>query len=331
MTNQRPFLKSLTDLTANVLVGADTNGSVREQSRDRLGELLPTRLLGRTGEAVTMLGVGGWHIGRMSEEREAQATIEAALEGGVRFFDTAEAYQNGGSESRLGRLLTPKYRDVVFLMTKTTAVDAAGAKRHLDDSLRRLNTDYLDLWQVHAVSNPEDVDERIQNGVLEVVSEAKASGKTRYIGFTGHSSPLAHRRMLERTDIFDTCQMPVNLADPSYASFIKGVMPILVERNIGVLAMKTLANGGFFGGSEQGEHGDKPRVVPNRVSVGEAVHFAWSLPIRVLITGADSPAGIKEKISLARSYVQMAEAQYEPLMDKVADLAAEGGVEFYKA
>ena len=121
MTNQRPFLKSLTDLTANVLVGADTNGSVREQSRDRLGELLPTRLLGRTDEAVTMLGVGGWHIGRMSEEREAQATIEAALEGGVRFFDTAEAYQNGGSESRLGRLLTPKYRDVVFLMTKTTA------------------------------------------------------------------------------------------------------------------------------------------------------------------------------------------------------------------
>ena len=111
---------------------------------DRLGKLLPTRTLGRTGEAVTILGVGGWHIGRMSE-RNAQATIEAALEGGVRFFDSAEGYQDGGSESRLGKLLTPKYRDVVYLMTKTTARDAAGARRHLEDSLRRLAVDYLRL------------------------------------------------------------------------------------------------------------------------------------------------------------------------------------------
>jgi aryl-alcohol dehydrogenase-like predicted oxidoreductase len=323
MTHPQYPIGSLT----TAVFSANTNVSANNQSRDRLGKLLPTRVLGRTGESVTMLGVGGWHIGRMSE-REAQETIDAALAGGVRFFDSAEGYQAGGSESRLGKLLTPKYRDAVFLMTKTTATDAAGAKRHLEESLRRLRTDYLDLWQVHAVLSPGDVDERIQAGVFEVMVEAKASGKARYIGFTGHSRPSAHQRVLEKTDIFDTCQMPVNLADPSYESFTEGVLPILVERNIGVLAMKTLSNGGFFGGSEQGEHGDKLRVVPNRVSITEALHFAWSLPISVLITGPDDAAQIKEKIALAYSFFSMDEERRQELIEKVADLAEQA--EFYK-
>ena len=323
MTHPQYPIGSLT----TAVFSANTNVSANNQSSDRLGKLLPTRVLGRTGESVTMLGVGGWHIGRMSE-REAQETIDAALAGGVRFFDSAEGYQAGGSESRLGKLLTPKYRDAVFLMTKTTATDAAGAKRHLEESLRRLRTDYLDLWQVHAVLSPGDVDERIQAGVFEVMVEAKASGKARYIGFTGHSRPSAHQRVLEKTDIFDTCQMPVNLADPSYESFTEGVLPILVERNIGVLAMKTLSNGGFFGGSEQGEHGDKLRVVPNRVSITEALHFAWSLPISVLITGPDDAAQIKEKIALAYSFFSMDEERRQELIEKVADLAEQA--EFYK-
>ena len=205
------------------------------------------------GEAVTMLGVGGWHIGEMSEA-EAQKTIETALEGGVRFFDSAESYQAGGSESRLGKLLVPKYRDDVFLMTKTTAPNAAKAWEHLEGSLTRLNIDQLDLWQMHSVQNPADVDERIDNGILEVMLEAKATGKTRYIGFTGHSSPAAHTRVLERTDIFDTCQLAMNLVDVSYESFIEKVVPTLVERNIGVIGMKALANGGFFGGAQHGKH-----------------------------------------------------------------------------
>jgi aryl-alcohol dehydrogenase-like predicted oxidoreductase len=332
MQEQRMFLKSLTDLTAGVLSSSQTNAGGDRQESDRLGELLPTRTLGRTGETVTMLGVGGWHIGRMHNERDAQAAIETALEGGVRFFDSAESYQDGGSESRLGRLLTPKYRDTVFLMTKTTAHDADGARRHLEGSLRRLRTDYLDLWQVHSVQDPDDVDGRIQQGVFDVMTEAKASGKTRYIGFTGHNSPLAHQRVLEKSDIFDTCQMPINLADPSYASFIKGVLPILVERKIGVLAMKTLANGGFFGGSKQGEHGDKPKLIPYRVSIAEAVRFVWSLPISVLIAGADNPEQMKEKITLARSFVGLEEVQCDALVEKVAELVLGGQhVEFYKA
>ena len=329
MIGRRKFLKSMAGLTAGILLSSQTNARGDSQLSDRLGERLPTRTLGRTGEAVTMLGVGGWHIGRMSES-DAQATIEAALEGGVRFFDSAESYQNGGSESHLGKLLTPKYRDVVYLMTKTTARDADGARRHLEESLRRLATDYLDVWQVHAVESPDDVDGRIQGGVFDVMAEAKASGKARHIGFTGHTRPAAHQRVLEKSDIFDICQMPINLADPSYESFIQGVLPILVERNMGVLAMKTLANGGFFGGSQQGEHGDNPKLVPYRVSIAEAVHFAWSLPISVLITGPDKPEHIKEKIGLARSFTGMDEAQRQALIEKVADMAGQR-VEFYKA
>jgi len=326
---RRIFLKSLAGLTAGILLPRQVFANKSEKSSDRLGELLPVRVLGRTGESVTMLGVGGWHIGRMNE-RDAQETIEAALEAGVRFFDTAESYQSGGSESRLGQLLTPKYRDVVFLMTKTTATDGDTAKRHLEESLRRLATEYLDLWQVHAVSNPEDVDNRINHGVLDAMVEAKESGKTRYIGFTSHTRPSAHLRVLEKTDVFDTCQMPANVADPSYESFIEGVLPKLVEHKIGVLAMKSLANGGFFGGSRHGEHGDNPRLVPHRVSIAEAIHFVWSLPVSVLITGPDNVEHMKEKIKLARSFIRMNEKQRQALVKKVADLAGQR-VEFYKA
>ena len=327
---RRSLLKWLGGLTAGILLATQAHAEDQDgEKSDRLGQLLPLRTLGRTGEAITMLGVGGWHIGAMSE-RDAQATIELALQEGVRFFDTAESYQSGGSESRLGKLLTPDYRDVVYLMTKSTARNADGARRHLEDSLRRLNTDYLDLWQVHAVENPQDVDGRITDGVFEVMMEAKQSGKVRHLGFTGHTQPDAHLRVLEKSDIFDVCQMPVNLADPNYSSFIKQVMPKLMERNIGVLAMKSLANGGFFGGSSHGQHGNRPKIVPNRVSIAEAINFTWSLPVSVLITGADNPQQMQEKISLAKSFVALEDSQRQALIDKVADLAGTQ-VEFYKA
>jgi uncharacterized protein len=325
MNDRRSFLKSLAALLA-------TAGFPRRAGaappRDRLGELLPTRRLGRTTEEVTMLGLGGWHFGRMSE-RDAQATLEAALEGGVRFFDSAESYQDGGSESRFGQLLTPRYRDVAYVMTKTTATDAATAQRHLEDSLRRLNVDRIDLWQMHAVASADDVDRRMEAGVLDVIVKAKESGKVRHIGFTGHTRPSAHRRVLERTDVFEVCQLPVNVADPSYESFIDGVVPTLVERNVGVIAMKTLANGGFFGGSRHGEHGDNPKLVPDRVSIAEALRFAWSLPIGVLVTGPDGPVQMREKIELARAFEPLSEAERGELIRRVADRAGQS-VEFYK-
>ena len=330
MIDRRAFLKSMASLTTGVLLSsACAEGGEEGTASDRLGTLLPTRRFGRTGEAVTMLGVGGWHIGEMSEA-EAQKTIETALEGGVRFFDSAESYQAGGSESRLGKLLVPKYRDDVFLMTKTTARNATKAWEHLESSLTRLNTDQLDLWQMHSVQNPADVDERIENGILDVMLEAKATGKTRYIGFTGHVSPTAHERVLEQTDIFDTCQLAMNLVDVSYESFIERVVPTLIERNIGVIGMKALANGGFFGGSQHGKHGVNPKVVPNRVSVSEAIRFVWSLPVSTLVTGPDDATQMQEKIDIAKTFTGMDDDERQVLIEKVEDMAGTT-VEFYKA
>ena len=330
MIDRRAFLKSLASLTTGILLSsASTEAGAEEVASDRLGTLLPTRRLGRTGEAVTVLAVGGWHIGDM-QEAEAQKTIETALEGGVRFFDTAETYQNGGSESRLGKLLVPKYRDDVFLLTKTTARTANQAWTHLEASLTRLNTDRLDLWQVHAVRNPADVDERIENGIFDVMVEAKESGKVRYIGFTGHSSPAAHQRVLEKTDIFDACQLAVNLTDISYESFIEKVVPTLIERNIGVIGMKSLANGGFFGGTQHGRHGTNPKVVPDRVSVSEAVRFVFALPVSTLVTGPDNAKQMQEKIDIAKNFTGMEDDERQRLIEKVEDMAGTT-VEFYKA
>ncbi len=326
---RREFLKSLAGITAGLMVPAAPFALSGCSQSDRLGELLPLRMLGRTGEKVTMLGIGGWHIGGKMSETEAQAVIEGALEGGVRFFDTAQSYQKGESERRYGKFLTPKYRDEVFLMTKTAAKDAGTARKHLETSLKRLNTDHLDLWQVHAVQDAGDVDRRIEQGVFDVAMEAKASGKARYIGFTGHTSPSAHERVLEKTDMFESCQMPVNLLDPSYESFIERVLPTLTERNIGVLAMKTLSNGRFFGTDRKDGQEVKPALIPNRVSVAEAIHFVWSLPVSVLITGPDDRKQMAEKIQLARSFKAMDETRRQDLVNRVGDLAG-NTVEYYK-
>ncbi len=290
---------------------------------------LPRRPFGRTNEEVTMLGLGGWHIGRMSE-RDAQATIEAAMEGGVRFYDSAESYQRGRSERYLGRFLVPQWRDKIYLMSKTTATTAKGAQEHLEGTLRRFNTEQMDLWQMHAITSPQDVDRRIQAGVLDVMEQALAEGKTRHIGFTGHTDPAAHRHLLERTDIFHAVQCPCNVADVSYKSFVRTVIPKVVERNMGMIAMKTLANGGFFGGSNHGQHGNRPRVVPNHLSIQEALHFVWSLPVSVIVTGPDNIEQLREKIALARTFIGMSESDRNELVARIADMAGRG-VEFYKA
>lgn len=330
--NRRDFLRGLAVATPTVLL--DCSGSETKHS-DRLGEILPQRILGGTGEAVTMLGVGGYHIG-WTTEKDAEATIEAALEGGVRFFDSAESYSDGRSETRYGKYLTPRHRDLVFLMTKTTSRTAAAAEKHLDESLKRLKTDYLDLWQVHSLQDPDDVDQRIENGVLDVFLKARDSGKARYIGFTGHRNPAAHARMLERTaggHLFDTCQMPVNVLDPSRLSFIETVLPTLRERKIALLAMKTLADGRFFALKKKLNEiqweSDDP-VVPKRISLDDALYFSWSLPISVLITGAENAALMREKVRLARSFLEIGAERRDQLVRRVADLAQQGEVEYFK-
>jgi len=199
MESRRDFIRNLSALSLGITVTAGNLFANEKPISDRLGELLPLRPLGNTGVKVTMLGMGGFHIGCAMTEKEAEKTIETAMEGGVRFFDCAQAYCEGNTEKRLGKILTPKYRDVVYLMSKTLASDAASARKSLEESLSSLKTDYLDLWQVHSLKSLKDVDNRVENGVLEVMLEAKKSGKVRHIGFTGHVNPKTHLSMLSKT------------------------------------------------------------------------------------------------------------------------------------
>lgn len=281
-----------------------------------------------------MLGVGGYHVG-WTTERDAEEVIETAMAGGIRFFDTAESYDDGGSELRYGKYLVPKYRDEVFIMSKTVAKDAATAREHLEGTLKRLKCDYLDLWQVHSLQTPADVDRRIENDVLAVFEKAKAEGKVKHIGFTGHQNPFAHKHMLEKTadnDIFETVQMPINVIDAHFHSFILNVLPILIKRNFGVLAMKTLSDGRFFGEKKVLDQNiwksDDP-LVPNYVSIKEALYFAWSLPISVLITGAENKEFMQEKIDLARSFVNLSENDRTELISNVIEKAGDQ-IEYYK-
>jgi uncharacterized protein len=318
---RRELLQQLALLTAATFVSSTVFGAATATESDKLGPVLPRRTLGKTGLKVTMLTVGGSHIGRPSES-VAQAVIEAAIENGIRTFDTAQLYQNGGSEERYGRFLTPKYREHVQVFTKTMAEDAATARSHLEGSLRRLKTDYLDLWQLHDIREIAKADVRVP-GVLDVMLKAKAEGKVRHIGFTGHGSYKTHLHVLGLTDQFETCLMPHNIADPSYESFILNVEPVLVKRNMGIMAMKTLAADGLMGG----RRGTSPHVIPDRLSVQEALRFVWSLPISTLISGMASVDHLKANVATARSFVAMSEAERQALIAKTADVAQTGEME----
>jgi len=320
-------------LTAGIMLPGCSFENKKGIERDRIGEVLPRRLLGRTGQAVTMLGLGGNHVA-WADEKDVQVIIETALEGGIRFFDTAEGYGDGDSEIRYGKYLTPRYRDSIYLMTKTGAYTSKEAKQHLEGSLRRMKTDYIDLWQVHAIESDADTDNRLQNGILELMLEARESGKVRHIGFTGHSHPSVHLHMLKqsgRMDLFDACQMPVNVMDAGFHSFIDKVLPVLTERKIGILAMKTLAEGRFFREMIEDEkyRQSHDAVIPDRISLTDALYYVWSLPVSVIITGASVPEHVKDKIELAWSFVKLDPGQMEELIGKVTDLAS-FAVEEYK-
>jgi uncharacterized protein len=331
MNGRRDFIKELAVLTGSMML---PDHGLAGSQKDKWGEILPERVLGKTGEKVTMLGLGGYHVG-WTTERDAQEVIEKAIEGGIRFFDTAESYGDGESEIRYGKYLVPRYRDNVFIMSKSTAKDDIIAKKHLEGTLKRLKCDYLDLWQVHSLETPEDVDSRIKNKVLEFFIKAKAEGKVRHIGFTGHQNPFAHKHMLDRTadnNIFETLQMPINVIDSHFHSFIKNVLPIAADRNFGILAMKTLSDGRFFKEKKVLDEiewrSDNP-LVPGYLSVKEALYFVWSLPVSVLITGAENKEFLQEKIDLAVNFTRLTENDRLQLINKVIEKAG-NTIEYYK-
>ncbi len=334
MENRRKFLKKMAGFTAGLTLPLYLR--VNSNNNDQFGERLPMRKLGLTGENVTMLGLGGYHVG-WTTEKDAQEVIETAIEGGIRFFDTAHNYIKGASEERYGKYLIPKYRDSIFLMTKSQASNGKELLEQFDLSLRRLKTDRVDLLQIHSLKNPEDVKNRINNGVIDALRKIKKSGKTRFIGFTGHQNPEAHIQMMQNNqDLreFATIQMPLNAIDfCSDHSFIGKAFPMALENNLAVLAMKTLADGRFFSHKLQGDKvkwtTDTP-AIPNYITVKEALYFTWSLPVSVLITGAENKELLAEKIKLAKDYVNISKEEKDLIIEKILTIPDRVEIEYYK-
>lgn len=281
---------------------------------------IPKRTLGRTGEKVSLVGIGGFHLGRPSEE-EAIRIVRTALDAGVNFLDNCWDYNAGVSEQRMGKALRDGYRQKAFLMTKIDGRTKAAATAQLEESLRRLETDHIDLLQFHEVirdSDPERIFSR--GGGMEAVEEAKRQGKVRYIGFTGHKSPDIHYKMLQtafaHNFTFDAVQMPLNVMDAHYDSFEKKVLPVLVKHNIGVLGMKPM--------------GDAIILKSKTAAPVECLHYAMNLPTSVVITGCDSMEILRQALAAARSFKPMGKEELESLLAKTAPASANGKFEEYK-
>ena len=280
------------------------------------------RTLGRTGETVSAIGLGGWHLGfsTLAEQSSIQI-IRTAIDRGINFLDNSWDYNEGRSEIRMGKALRDGYREKVFLMTKIDGRNKVEANRQLEESLRRLETDFIDLVQHHEILRFEDP-HRIfaEDGAHAALVEAQKAGKLRYIGFTGHKDPYVHLHMLEVARehgfIFDAVQMPLNVMDAHYRSFEKMVLPELVRQNTGVLAMKTLANGVI--------------LKSNTVSAIECLHYALDLPVSVVITGVESMERLEQAFEAVLTFRPMSDGEREALLSKTAVAASKGEFEMFK-
>lgn len=335
MESRREFLKKSSALTA---YGLFSSWAVSCTPQDKLGELLPTRQIVRNGEKTTAFSLGGYHLG-IPEAEEAERMVERAIEMGVRFFDNARVYHRGRSEEFYGRFLTPKYRDNVFVMTKSVARNADDAWKDLDLSLKAMKTDYLDLWQIHTLTTNDDVDNRLNEGVLDAFMEAKEQGKTRYIGFTSHQNPSTVLYFLEelkkRGLELDTCQIPLNVCDPSFESFQKETLPVLLEREYGVIAMKTMS-----GGSMMGKRIDttpakiKTEDIPDMVGQTDLTYadlhrYVYSLPVSSLCSGCDTIDKLEDNINVLKNLKKLPKEEMERLV-RIAEPYAGNIVENYK-
>ncbi len=291
-TNRREFIQKS---AAAAALGTMMDWASAETKSDQHGALLPTRQLTRDGTRVTALSLGGYHLGAAEDAKTAEKLIERSMELGIRFYDNARGYHDGRAEEYMGKFLTPKYRENIFLMTKSQAKDAKGVKKHLDASLKALNTDYVDLWQIHAIDRPEDVDRRLDNGVLDAFLEAKEAGKAKYIGFTGHRNPTTHLHLLKKLEArgveLDASQMPLNVCDPSFQSFEQHVLPVLIEKGYGVIAMKTMAGGSMMGKlidttpKNVREKGIPDVIDTTELTAANLHQYVYSLPISSLCSG----------------------------------------------
>jgi len=283
---------------------------------------IPQRTLGRSGEKVSIVGLGGHHIGRPSlDDQESIRIIRSALDNGLNFLDNCWDYNDGVSEERMGKALRDGYRQKAFLMTKIDGQTRRAATEQLDQSLRRLQTDHIDLLQFHEVIRNTDP-ARIfgPGGGAEAVLEAKKQGKVRYIGFTGHKSPDIHYKMLETSFAhnftFDAVQMPLNVMDAHFDSFEKKVLPVLVKHGIGVLGMKPMGDGIILGSKT--------------ATAVECLRYAMNLPTSVVITGCESMQVLQQALDTARTFKPMSQQEVTSLLAKTASASAKGEFELYK-
>jgi len=279
-------------------------------------EPMPMRVLGKTGLRVSRLTVGGYHFLRNGEE-EAIRIVHRAIDLGINFFDSAHKYNNGRSDEVYGKALAGGLRQKVFLMSKAELRDRQGAMRQLEETLRRMRTDYLDLWQCHEVSTHEEVDRILApGGALEAFVKAKEQGKVRHIGFTGHHDPSVHQRLLEAFDGWETVQHPVNLVDPHYLSFIENVLPRVKAKGLGRIGMKSNAMGSIT----------RQRVA----TIQECLRFAWSQDIDTLVSGVETVQQLEENVLALKTFQPMSEAEIRELLARTARGPHGPAVERYK-
>jgi len=282
---------------------------------------IPRRKLGRTGESVSCIGLGGSHIGNPKDVQTSIKIIRTAIDSGINFMDNCWDYHDGRSEDWMGQALADGYRQKVFLMTKIDGHDRKTAAKQIDESLKRLRTDHLDLLQMHEVIRPTDPEKIFaKGGAIEALMEARKAGKIRYVGFTGHKDPHIHLSMLKTAQAhnfqFDTAQMPLNVMDAHFNSFEKLVVPELVKANMGVLGMKPIG-GGII-------------LKSNTVSAEECLRYALSLPTSVVINGCDSLERLEQALRVARSFKKLDQAQMNQLLAKTKPAAQKGEFELYK-
>lgn len=280
---------------------------------------VPTRPFGRTGIPVSILALGGWHLGLPKTERESTRLVHAAIDRGITFMDNAWDYNEGVSESRMGKALVGR-RDQVFLMTKccTHGRDARTAMKQLEESLRRLKTDYLDLWQIHEVIfDDEPARYFARGGAVEALDRARQQGKVRFVGFTGHKDPDLHLEMLAHDYPWDSCQLPLNCFDGSFRSFETRVLPELNRRGIAPIGMKSLG-------------GDARAVKEKVVTPQEALRYTLSMPIATLVSGIDTMRVLNQNVAVTVNFRPMSERQRETLRGRVAATARDGRFEMYK-
>jgi aryl-alcohol dehydrogenase-like predicted oxidoreductase len=279
------------------------------------------RTLGNTGEKVSCIGLGGYHLGKQSDEQESIRIIRTGLDEGINFLDNCWDYNDGESEIRMGKALRDGYRQKAFLMTKIDGRTKKGSAKQIDESLRRLQTDHVDLLQFHEVIRDTDPDRIFSvGGGMEAAVEAREKGKLRYIGFTGHKSPDIHLKMLETAFAhkftLNTVQMPLNVMDAHYDSFEKKVLPVLVKHNIGVLGMKPM--------------GDSLILQSKTAEPVECLQYALNLPTSVVITGCDSLPILQQALKVARTFQPLTQMQVAALLAKTEKAAQSGQYELYK-